>query len=148
MTTSSPKKQILWLEDEPEFIQHRVELLEDEGFRIDLICSVGMLKDYLKKKKYDLIILDIMMAPEEVFPEKKSHSGIITGKLAYTNIIKKHAPDTPVIVLTALSDGAALGKEIREQLEGDEQVKAYLIKPSSITELLDKINAALWEAQP
>jgi len=146
MTTGSGKKRILWLEDEPGFIQHRVEILEDEGFEIDLIDTVSALEDRLKRNKYEIIILDVMMAPAKVFSRKESRSGLITGKLAFFEIIKKHAPRTPVVVFTALSDVTKLGREIREEMRKDDYVVDFIIKPSNITELLGGIEKALQKA--
>ena len=105
--------------------------------------KVDKLESVLEGEDWDLILLDIMMAPKRVFSVSNSRSGIITGKLAFQEIIKKCAPKTPVIVLTALSERTELGEETRKEMEKDRQVADYLFKPVTGSELKESIKAAL-----
>ena len=116
-----------------------VKLLEEEGYAIDVIDGVDKLKNSLQRKTYDLILLDIMMPPKEDFSLRETHGGIITGKEVFYRIIREKAPQIPVIVITALSDQYELGARTREELEKDEQIRYYFIKPVDMEDLIGRI---------
>lgn len=57
-------KKILLVEDEKVLAEMYKDKIESEGHRVDWAFSVDEALDYLKTKKYDLILLDILLPKE------------------------------------------------------------------------------------
>ena len=115
--------KILIVDDEPNMRLGLADNLEFEGFEVDQAENgkTGLAK--ILEKKYDLILLDVMMPEMSGFDvcRKTREKGIIT----------------PIILLTA--KGEEIDKVLGLELGADD----YVTKPFSLRELLARIKAVL-----
>lgn len=115
-------EKILIIEDEPAIQEILKNYLEDAGYVID-IASDGL--DGFQKfqqRKYDLILLDVMMPK-------------IDGYVVLEMIRKES--DIPVIMITAM------GQE-KHQMKGfDLKTDDYIVKPFTISLVIKRIEAVL-----
>ncbi|PKM82672.1 MAG: DNA-binding response regulator [Firmicutes bacterium HGW-Firmicutes-14] len=118
---------ILVVDDEPK-IRDLIKLyLEKEGFKITEAGDGEQVLDFLGKKDFDLVILDIMMPR-------------IDGLTVCKEIRKNY--DIPVIMLTAR------GEEIDRVLGFELGADDYVVKPFSPRELTARVKALLRRAGP
>ncbi len=114
--------KILVIDDE-EAISNIIKFnFEREGYLVDTAKDGLEALDFIKKNKYSLILLDIMMPRLNGFDTLKE-------------IRKDH--QTPVIMLTARED--EVDKVLGLELGADD----YVVKPFSIRELLARVKAVL-----
>lgn len=112
---------LLLIDDEKEFVKATKKLLELNHHRVDIAYNGQKGLQLAKKKKYDVILLDIMLPKIDGFKVAK--------KLRNQELI------TPIIMLTAKS-------MIEDRVKGlDSGADDYLVKPFSINELLARIRA-------
>ncbi len=83
----------------------------------------------------DAIILDVMMPPDDSINIEASNQGRRTGLLLLEKITELTQSKIPVILLTARQ---ALEEEL-DELGLNKQVAAYLRKPTSTTEIVNRI---------
>jgi len=116
----SPKKvrKILLIEDEP-LIQ---EIYVRKRFKVLSVVSAEEAKNILRKEKFHLIILDILLPKED--------------GVSFLAKIRKQGNKTPVIILSNLEDDNYRKKAKKLK------VKDYLIKtnytPAELVELIQK----------
>ena len=116
---------ILVIEDEPDIRRNLEYNLGREGFKA---CSVGSLdeaNEKLKSKKFDLILLDLMLP---------DGSGLDLCKKIKSN---SETEATPIIILTAKDD--EVDKVVGFELGADD----YVTKPFSVRELILRVKAIL-----
>jgi CheY-like chemotaxis protein len=118
-------KSILVVDDEPIVVEIAKRKLQERGYEVAVAHDGLEALEELKKKIPDLILLDIQM------PRMNG----------YTFIMEKvknpeYAP-IPVIVLTAYGEMEPLFKR--------HGIKAYLLKPLRLQELLDKVQSIVGE---
>lgn len=82
--------RVLMVDDDREFIEASKSVLEAEGYTVFMAGGVDEAEGLLKKEKFDLIFLDIMME----YPD----DGIV-----FAHKLKKQGLETPVIMLSAVS---------------------------------------------
>lgn len=112
---------ILFIEDEKEFAKSLKKLLELNHYLVDLAYDGEKGLKLVKKKDYDLIILDIMLPRVDGF------------KVA--NKIRQEQISTPIIMLTA-RDG------VDDRVKGlDSGADDYMVKPFAFEELLARIRS-------
>ncbi|MGI6104945.1 MAG: response regulator transcription factor [Raoultibacter sp.] len=113
---------ILVAEDEKRLAEALRFLLEREGHRVDLVNDGKTALAYIESEtSYDLLIFDIMMPH--------------IGGLELLNRIRKDSVDTPVLMLTALS-------ETSDKVRGlDLGADDYMTKPFQPEELLARVRA-------
>jgi two-component system response regulator VanR len=119
--------RILIIEDEIQIAEILTEFLREYGYETETADDGidGLAK--IKEKKYDLILLDIMMP---------KLSGFATLELI------RQVSDVPVIIITALEDED-------NQIKGfDLQADDYITKPFSINLVLRRIEAVLRRLKP
>ena len=117
------QNKILLVEDDLNLGFLLMELLESEGFLVKLNRDGASGLTRFRKEAFDLCILDIMM------PEMDGFS--------LARLIKKEAPETPFLFLTA-----RLRKE--DKIKGyDLGAEDYITKPFDEEELLCKIRVIL-----
>ena len=78
--------KILWADDEIDLLKSHIIFLEEKGFKISTVSSGEEAVDTFKKNKYDLVLLDEMMAGID---------GIETLRM-----IKKINPLVPIVMVT------------------------------------------------
>jgi DNA-binding NtrC family response regulator len=94
------------IDDEERWVKGYREALELEGYKVELISRVDDLDNCLvagNKEKYQLIILDIMMASGKKYKDEDVDEGMKTGNFVLLDI-QSVWPDIPVIILTNKRD--------------------------------------------
>ncbi|RUM90252.1 MAG: DNA-binding response regulator [Thermovibrio sp.] len=117
--------EVLLVEDDEVIGEMVKERLEDNGYYVDWVTDGKEAYDKLKEKKYDVVILDLMIPRIE---------GIELCRRIRKETINF---DTPVIMLTALGDEDTKVKGLTTGADD------YITKPFSIKELLARIEAVL-----
>lgn len=120
--------KILVVDDE-KIIRNALEReLESAGFEVDSALSGEAALEMVKKKKYDIIFLDMSMPP--------GIDGIQTCRA-----IKEIDPDPTAIFMTGTLDEQLVIKEAKFIQEGGEVYFFY--KPFAKGEILEVVNKAL-----
>ncbi len=91
----SDKRRILVVDDDPDLLEQVAATLSAEGYDVVTAESRAAAEEAILKSKPDLAILDLMMEEKD--------SGFVLG---YE--IKKFYPETPVIMLTAVTGATGL----------------------------------------
>jgi two-component system phosphate regulon response regulator OmpR len=115
------KNKILVIDDDKKILSLLKKFLEKHEFEVSIVENAEDAVVLIKNNRYDLIILDIMMPR-------------ITGIDFAKSIRLDNAFDTPIIMLTALSD------KINYEKGFDSGVDEYLTKPFDPKELLARIH--------
>lgn len=129
---------ILFIEDEERARLGLMGLLESRGHNVDIAETVDEAVAQIKNKKYDFLLLDIMLGeePSKIFPkvpprEQGKHLLVELRAGVLENI--KTDRDVPVIALTAVSD-------LRVNMKIKEQKNVLIIsKPADPEEVLLQI---------
>lgn len=134
-------KRILFVDDEDWSVTPYFPKLQDNEIEVDLARDGDQALEMLRQKKYDLIVLDIMLPPgnnigRRVEPRK---AGAILLEMIRHNEISNMmtAPEVPVVVLTAVTD-QKLSDKIK-QLD----VSEIFQKPAAFEEVTEKLLALL-----
>lgn len=116
------KKKILVVDDNPGIRQTFTELLQEEGYGVEVFGNGYQLLDYLRNNQADLIILDLMM------PEKDG--------LETISALRSLAPEIKVIIYTAFGryENSLYAKEVDKFLLKTESPEMVL---GSIRDLLE-----------
>jgi len=108
------KNRILFIDDEfsPEgdtddsfgsyMSLYKLELT-DEGYDVDPSNNVDDAWDKLNSKKYDLVIIDIMMPPGKLFQAVDTKRGVRVGYHLAKKVLELFA-DMPIILLSAVAN--------------------------------------------
>jgi DNA-binding response OmpR family regulator len=115
--------KILIVEDEPNMRLGLKDNLEFEGYTVELAENGEDGLNKILDKKYDLIILDVMMPKMSGFDVCKN--------------ARKSGVTTPIILLTA--KGEEIDKVLGLELGADD----YVTKPFSVRELIARVKAIL-----
>ncbi len=116
-------KVILLVEDETVLRETVAGLLEDEGFEVIQAADGRVARDSLLEKPVDIVLSDIRM-PEMDGLQLLSH-------------VRRIAPETPVILITAFGTVDSAVQAMREGAWD------YLLKPVQFDDLLTKLRRAL-----
>ena len=116
---------ILVIEDEPDIRRNLEYNLGREGFKASSVGSLNEANEKLKSKKFDLILLDLMLP---------DGSGLDLCKKIKSN---SETEATPIIILTAKDD--EVDKVVGFELGADD----YVTKPFSVRELILRVKAIL-----
>ena len=116
---------ILVIEDEPDIRRNLEYNLGREGFKASSVGSLDEANEKLKSKKFDLILLDLMLP---------DGSGLDLCKQIKSN---SETEATPIIILTAKDD--EVDKVVGFELGADD----YVTKPFSVRELILRVKAIL-----
>ena len=114
---------ILWADDEIEFLKAHILFLEEKGYSVFPVNSGEDAFDDFQKKSIDLILLDEMMTGMD---------GIETLKK-----IKKLQPEIPIIMITKNEEEWLMEEAIASQISN------YLIKPVNPTQIFIACKNAL-----
>ena len=116
---------ILVIEDEPDIRRNLEYNLGREGFNASSVGSLDEANEKLKSKKFDLILLDLMLP---------DGSGLELCKKIKSN---SETEATPVVILTAKDD--EVDRVVGFELGADD----YVTKPFSVRELILRVKAIL-----
>ena len=119
------RMNILVIEDEPDIRKNLEYNLGREGFKASSVGSLDEANEKLKSKKFDLILLDLMLP---------DGSGLDLCKKIKSN---SETEATPIIILTAKDD--EVDKVVGFELGADD----YVTKPFSVRELILRVKAIL-----
>lgn len=119
-------KTVAYIEDDPDMIDLVSLILNKHGYRVAGFTESRGIVSKLEELKPELILLDLMMPHVdgiEVYKEIKSREEISS---------------VPVIIISAM-------KRAVEEIEKEEEVKveACLVKPFTISELLDTVTRVM-----
>jgi len=134
-------KRVLFVDDEDWSVTPYFETLQDRNIEIDFAEDSDQAIDFLRKKEYDLIVMDIMFAPGKTMGDNVQPRR--AGSTLLSKIRKNEIPglktktDVPVLVLTAVTNGLVLDS-IR-----DLHVREICRKPAAFDEVIDKIFSVL-----
>ena len=117
--------KILIIEDEPDIRRNLEYNLGREGFNASSVGSLDKANEKLKLKKFDLILLDLMLP---------DGSGLELCKKIKSN---SETEATPVVILTAKDD--EVDRVVGFELGADD----YVTKPFSVRELILRVKAIL-----
>jgi CheY-like chemotaxis protein len=126
-------KNILFIDDDYNRLSSHIEMLKIQGYDVKGINSAKEALEELrmKKDKYDVIILDLMM-PVDEFGVEETKNGRETG-LVLLGKLREISKDIPVIVLTVLRDPSVMEKARKLG------VNEYLLKPQFPSKLIKVI---------
>lgn len=126
---------ILIVDDDIDFIEINKMILESNGYKVDSACNGEEMFKKLEEKKFDLILLDLMIEHYD--------SGFT---LSYKVKNDKRYKDIPIILCTAVA--AETGKKFALKT-GEEKawikVDAFLDKPISADDLIGTVKKLLKE---
>ena len=120
------KKSIMVVDDEKNLVEMVAEILEEEGYKVISAFNGEECLKVLKKKKVDLILLDIMMP--------KSDGWMVHRKIKENPSWK----DVPIIILTAKTDDIDrnIGLEVAK-------VDDFITKPFVPEDLVNRVREIL-----
>jgi len=116
-------KRLLVLDDEAELRNMLQRFLTSQGFRVRAVADGKQLDRYLQREPYDLLVLDLMMAPED--------------GLTICRRLRADGITLPVLMLTAKGD--PMDRVLGLETGADD----YLPKPFVPDELVARIRALL-----
>jgi len=94
---------ILFVDDEPNFIQYCAYALEREGYDVAIVTRPSDAIEMIKERgDIEVIILD-MMLPSDIYKRTDTKHGRLTGKLLL-NDIRKINPKVPIILHSVVID--------------------------------------------
>jgi len=136
-------KQILYVDDEPWFIEPIVDALRCDGYQVDLASNATEAIEKLVRDFYnpDLVILDVIMPSGNSLQE--TNGGRRTGIKVFEIIRKNLNLRVPVLFLTVV-DNLSIEREIAflETPNGFGNF-AVLVKPALPNEVLEKASSMI-----
>jgi CheY-like chemotaxis protein len=127
------KATILFVDNTPEFLKTRSELLESEGYRVIQSTNPAQARKLLGKGGIDLAILDIRLEDDD---DEKDVSGLTLAKEA--------DPSIPKIILTNYPSLEAVREALKPQLlSGLPPAVEFVTKSEGLGELIQAIYRAL-----
>lgn len=137
------EKTILYVDDEPWFVEPLIDALRDEGYIVELATSGTEAIEKLKQsnKLPGLVVLDVIMPTGELVQD--ANGGRRTGLKVHEIMRKQLGLKMPIIFLTVVDD-PSIEREV-ENIEKSLGIKnfSYLVKPVLPTELLEAANSLL-----
>ena len=126
--------KILWIDDDPHRTKELKELLELLCFEVDFYSNYveGFNKIKTNTTNIDLVMLDVMMTRRELFSDKETDDGRLTGLLLYKKIREFYSG--AILIYTVLRDDSLIQKYIRNDYN-----VIYLTKPATEDEIISKI---------
>ena len=120
---AQPPKAILWVDDEAELLEPHRLLLGDKGYAVDTATNADDALELLRRRPYDLVLLDEQMPG--------------TRGLAAYKSIRELAPTMPVVMVTKSEEDSTLKEAIGAN------VREYLVKPVAPRQVLSVITRIL-----
>jgi DNA-binding response OmpR family regulator len=115
--SGNEKKSILIVEDESAIREFCHRVLSQHGFKVDAASNGKVAQDMIKKKEYDLLLVDVRMP-------------VMDGVELYRWLNEQHPQIASRVIFTT---GSVLGQEMKDFLT--QTGKPFLLKPFSADEL-------------
>jgi CheY-like chemotaxis protein len=140
-------KNVLWVDNDPGYIQPFVLALREEGFAVKVASSVSWAEKLLSSEVFNLLILDVMIptiddAEEATYRPEETDDSLKTGLLFYRrekDLLAKQG--TRVFVMTVRIDKGIRAEFIASGLpEADFATKMEL---REIPKFIARINSLL-----
>jgi len=124
------KKQILLVDDDPDFVEAVKVIVESGGYDVRVAYDGQEGLEAVAEQKPDLIVLDVMMP-------------VMNGHEACAKLKSEEATrEIPIILLTAVADRVTTSTYThRDMLESE--AEDYMPKPVEPQELLERIKSWL-----
>lgn len=129
------RKKILYVDDDLPRTRH--VMLDEDGYKVIVADTADKALLEVRRQKFDLILLDVMMPPPRFVSKEAVAQGYETGIYVAKEIKKTRNRDTPIVVITA-NPMADVETEMRSV-----GVHSYLRKPFSQRDLDEEILSAL-----
>jgi CheY-like chemotaxis protein len=124
-------RTVLLVDDDPDFLDSIGVVLTSLGFEIVTAVSVAEGSERFREAKPDLAILDLMLDEPD-------------GGFVLCHLIKQQAPQTPVIVCSAVKSETGLDFNVSSEAERQWiKADAWLPKPIRFDELAREIERVL-----
>ncbi len=114
MTDSGP---ILVVEDDPDILTTVADILEQEGYRVEMAANGAEALEAVDRVRPSLVLLDMRMP-------------VLDG-WAFARSLKLKGIRLPILVMTAAQDARRWAREIGAQ--------GYIAKPFDLTDLLEAV---------
>lgn len=143
-------KKVLWLDNDSAHVLEYQELLEEEGYEVTSATSVSQAEALLETKRYDLVILDVMIptksaAEEKLYSPDGTDKGFKTGLVFYRRMKEKlEGRGSEVLVLTVRLDQQILSEFIEAGLPRECFATKFSLRESEVFRL--KVRTMLGES--
>jgi CheY-like chemotaxis protein len=124
-------KRVLMVDDEQMSTRYFVAALEDAGFEVDRSDTTTRAVLNYNDDYYDLIVLDRMMPPGEVFNGSETETDLQTGYRVYRDLRRRwHLSNVPILILTNYYEA-----EQAEEMEREDERLRVRRKGTNLDEL-------------
>ncbi len=128
MTNNPTHKEILLVDDDPDYSELTRTRLEASGYHVSCVSDGQKALEFLNREhRPSLIIMDVDM------PDKNGLTTLINMSVRQGMQGKDKAPGIPVVMATGLQ-----GEKVRELIVA-QNVSGYLAKPYSAEELIQTV---------
>ena len=129
---------ILFIDDEPRYVEAFRDELVDHGHQVTLIADVDKAITFLPVNgaEVELVILDIMMPPGRALGDTDTKKGQRTGVHLYQEL-RTLAPNLPFIILTNVSD-----PEVKKDFENESNcrfIQKYEYYPFEVVDIAQEM---------
>ncbi len=144
-TSKREKPRILFIENQPHHMSiYLTPLIDDYDVIVadDLITAVEYLEENVIHL-IDLVILDIMMPPLEMFSLAETNDGLLSGVRFFENYLYRKPENKPVKVIILTGATGKTYQTIKELYSTSEQIKELMhkdvTKSNDLKSVVDKI---------
>ncbi len=133
----SKKYRILWVDDDAEIIFGLVEPLVDKGYLIDRALNKKEAEQLMDQKKYDIIILDIILPSGEKV--KSTEYSFNIKEYNGLKFLKSLPDDSPPILVLSVVNNEEMLTEIRNYPQVKKYIEKGCIEPDQLRDEILKI---------
>jgi len=130
---------ILWIDDDVERMQSLYEMMTYEDHVVTKAATAGdaleIIKDEDRDGEFDVVLLDMMMPPDNALGAVDTDGGRTTG-LALLTRIRQRYPDMPVVVCSVVKEPEIKKEALRLG------AKAWVQKPALPSQILRAVEQA------
>ena len=136
------KLKVLFIDDELWTMQSTIDYLQYDGYEVSPVGDVSSACEALRLKRFDAIILDCMLPAggleldHELAPR---HAGSILIKMIRSadGRVGEYNAETPILILTAISDVGAVHELVSQD------IACFIQKPAGISEIVEALDKLL-----
>jgi CheY-like chemotaxis protein len=125
-------KKLLVIDDDPDFVEVVVSILENAGYEVDAKYNPDEGFEALKKGKYDLLLLDVLMG-------RGAEGIMIARKIGADEKLR----ETPILIITGMREQIAFlfpGQPVHPSFVPTDEL---IEKPVEPDQLLEKVSTLL-----